>query len=100
MVSNFLNQYNLAIDLDFQKKVKMAAIKTSIAITNEDQGSMSNDKYLKRHNLAVSILRGEDITNFCFAVAANPAINETSTDDDIEYTVVSVFNSIAGCFND
>lgn len=94
----FLDQYNLAIDPTFQAKVKMAVIKTSIAICGESQGTMTRDTYLKRHDLATSMLRGGDINSFCFAVASSPSIDSSSTDDDIEYTVVGVFNDIAGCF--
>jgi hypothetical protein len=92
---------DIAENQDFQKKVKGAMIKTAVLIVGELVIEGKETLGSKRHNLGVEILNSPNskITPFSYAVAANPAINVNSVDGDIEFTVVTVYNDIAGVQN-
>jgi hypothetical protein len=90
-----------AVNADFQKKVKAARIKTCLQIVGEAETQGKEVLFQKRHDYAFAILKDPslDLEAYSFAVAANPVITTQSSDGDIEFTVVSVFQDMAGVKN-
>lgn len=89
---------------EFRRRVKGALVKMSVLIVGE---AVAIDKVTlgsKRHALGVDVLNNPDskINAFSYATAANPSITSSGVsapDGDIEYTVITVFNDIAGVLN-
>lgn len=85
----------------FQKKIRVAMIKAALAVVGEDQSGMVAAGAAKRHELGVNILNDPAAYEMRFrqAVAADPGgagVSPASSDNDILFTVNSVFNDIAG----
>lgn len=93
---SLLSAGQLAQDGDFRLKVKIAMISAAKDVAASAPTAFLD--YAKRQAYAVQVLNEPDykLNPFCFAVAANPAITSASTDSDIQFTVNSVFDSLAG----
>lgn len=119
MAGTFLDSWKLAnfVDAtvtpnatDFRRRVQQAMVKSASLIAGEAQQSLTLQQWQKRAVLATNILGthvGSDpsqakagsevwLDTFANAVANNPTITESSTDGDIEFTVNSVWDDIAG----
>lgn len=92
-----IDQANLAQDATFVARVQMAIVQAALQIVGEDPGDDAGLSY-RRQSLGVSVLqRPSDLADrFAWAVAANPVITASSTDNDIQYTITTVWNDIAG----
>jgi len=93
----FLDAYALSNDPDFRKRITIAIAKSATNVVGEaSSGNPIKDR--KRKDLGVGILNSPSayVERFAIAVATNPVINTDSTDGDIEFTVNSVFDDIAG----
>ena len=91
----FLDQYKLAIDPEFVARVEIALAKSAAAVNSEattTPGHVIRVKYSKR----VLDAPASAAASAAVAVAASPAINDASTDADIEFTINSLWNSLAG----
>lgn len=113
--SQFVNRMNFAADPDFQKRVEFAALKTAIAVANEDpttccypagvthatatdeQKAAAALVARARVRLAGRVLRGDRdiIVALAKGVVTNLALDATSTDADVEFTVISMWNAFA-----
>ena len=95
----YVQSFDLANDEVFQKRVAIAMIKAALDVLGEDC-DLAKQICNKRAHLGEAIL--EDYTvylgRFSLAVVANPAISVASTDADIQFTVNSVYNDIAGAY--
>lgn len=82
----------------FKRKVAAAMISAAVAIGNEAVSSPPTETQRKRHALSANVLRdpAQWADNFAWAVASNVAITYTSNDGDIQFTVNSVWNAVAG----
>ncbi len=92
----FLERSELANDGEFYHKVKLAMIKAAVAVAAEsDSGKVAYDI---RQGYATRLLNDPDsrVRAFCFAVVTNVAITASSSDNDIEFTINSLFNPFAG----
>lgn len=95
-MSNFLTQCSHLTNDEFIARIKIAMYKAAIQIVGEAGTEYTPEGKTKRHNLAMQVLFGQHVTNFATAiVSSNGAINTESTDNDLEFMVVSVFNSMA-----
>lgn len=82
----------------FKRKVAAAMIGAAVAVGNETVDSPPTETQRKRHALSANVLREPDTwaDNFAWAVASNVAITYASDDGDIQFTVNSVWNAVAG----
>lgn len=95
----------LADNPAFKTRIKGAMITSAVSIVGE---AITDNKQIlldKRHILGVEILNSPDskLAAFSYAVASNPTVlaaGLSATDGDIEFTVNSVFNDIAGVKNE
>ena len=92
---SFLVQSNLAKDADFVARVTHAAIKSAAAVQAEAANVVG---HIKRTDFALQVLRSSQVYGPLMAqgVVTNVAISAASTDNDIEFTVNSLWNAFAG----
>ena len=110
MAATHLESWDLAngVDTDFRNRVQIALVRIARQIAGESQGTLTGKQQIKRAALATNIL-GVQIVNgqeligsevwllpFANAVAENPVITSSSTDSDIEFTITTVFDDLAG----
>lgn len=94
----FTDQYALATDATFSQRVQVAMTSAAVQVAAESQGA-SETVYDKRQQLATRVLQSggqATLQWFIWAVVANAAITSGSTDSDIQFTVNSVWNAVAG----
>lgn len=96
MASTLAAIHDLAEHPRFLRTVTPAMVKAAVAV-----GAEVNDQTqrgLARHALSVNVLRnpGAWAPSFAWAVAANPVITLDSSDGDVEFTVNSVWDAVAG----
>lgn len=95
----FLDDYAVASDEDFQKRVNIAVVKAAANVAGEAQGGMGDDKFRKRAALAYQTLNtppSQYVFRWALAVVREGLINLASTDGDIEFTVNSLWDDFAG----
>lgn len=92
-----LDSAELASDGTFRARVQTAIVAAALDIVGED-ASANEAASLRRQSLAVHVLNGPDnfVSRFAWAVAANPAITPDSSDNDLAYTVTTVWSDLAG----
>lgn len=111
----FLARMGVAADPDFQKRVEFAAIKTAIAVQSEnaetccypngvthatatdEQKAAARVTYNQRGQLAGLVLHqsAEMAARLARGVVTNMALTAQSTDADIEFTVITMWNAFA-----
>lgn len=96
--SQALINYELMADADFVSKTEMLLIKACNSIAGEDTTTYSYTTVTKRHNLTQKIYLNtpEYKGIFIRAICAQGTLTSSSSDNDIEFTINSVFNDIAG----
>lgn len=94
----YLDKAALASDANFQLKVKVAIATAAIDVGGETQGQMSATVYAKRQALAIDVLRESArwVERWAWAIVSNVAIDDASSDSDIQFTVNSMWNDLAG----
>lgn len=97
----YTQQMAIVVDTTFRARVKQAVIKAAHAIVGEDTSSYSAAKAAKRHDLGVTILRGNDvvISSFIFSIASQVGDEDDQadiSDGTLDTTVASVWDDIAG----
>lgn len=96
----FTEQAALAQDETFRAKVRIALMTAVISVMGEAEGAFSSTEYGKRQTLAFDVLKaaggGILLEAFSWGVAANPAVTASSTDSDIQFTVNSLIDDMAG----
>lgn len=82
---------------EFVDKVKAAAV-TAATQVGQETSDVTTDYYRLRRALSVNVLQDPDgwARRFAIAVATNAVITKDSSDSDIQFTVNSVWSSIAG----
>lgn len=93
----YIDSYNLSQNSIFQGKVAIAIATASSQIYGEST-SGDNDLDQKRAALSFAVLRDPVAWKniFSVAVCTNPVITDSSSDSDIQFTVNSLWNDIAG----
>ena len=96
----YTDQATLAKDSTFRDRVRVATVVAAVAIGGESQGGMDSTVYQKRQQLASQVLLaaggGSWLDVFAWATTQNAAISGSSLDSDIQFTVNSIWNDIAG----
>lgn len=91
---------DLATYPPFIRRVTGAVLKAAVAVGAE---TYDGSQYkIMRRALVKSTLEDSPLWGgrFAYAVASNPAITVASTDSDIEFTVNSVWDAVAGAYQD
>ena len=94
----FVDQYALATDTTFGQRVQVAMMTAAVQVAAETEGA-DETVYDKRQQLATKVLQSGGVATlqwFIWAVVANPVITGASTDSDLQFTVNSVWNAVAG----
>src|SRR3954466_3112459 len=94
----YLDQASLASNADFQLKVKVAIATAATQVAGEAKASLSDAVYAKRQALAIDVLRESArwVERWAWAIVSNAAITSGSSDSDIQFTVNSMWNDLAG----
>lgn len=94
----FIDQHALANNAYFRSRVLIAMVKTAVLVVGEALDSGEEIVHGKRHALGVEIMKTPQLNldSFAYGVAQNPVISGSSSDGDIEFTVVTIFDDIAG----
>lgn len=91
---------DLAIYPPFVRRVTGAMLKAAVNVGSEEFDG-SNYK-LARRALVKQVLEDSPLwgSRFAYAVVSNVAVTNDSTDNDIEFTVNSVWDAVAGAYQD
>jgi hypothetical protein len=94
----YADQAALAIDTAFRARVRMAVVTAAKDVMGETQPG-SDAEYGKRQALAAHVLTdggSADLERFAWAVTSNAAVTSSSLDSDIQFTVNSLWDDLAG----
>ena len=94
----YTDQYDLSQDAIHRKRVQIAMAVAATQIGGEAQASFTVEQWDKRAQLAADVLRDPLawIDKFAIAVGSNAVIVVGSTDNDIQFTVDSIWDDMAG----
>jgi hypothetical protein len=96
----FTDQAALADDETFRTRVRVALATAAVQVMGEATDGHTDAQYGKRQELAFDVLRaaaeGPLLEAFVWAVVANPAVTNASTDSDIQFTVNASWGDLAG----
>lgn len=95
----FTDRAALARDATFQDRVQVAYVKAAVNVGAEAASSQpSYDAYYRRAALSVQVLNNPSQFRepYTWAVIHNDAISDASSDSDIEWTVNSLWDAMAG----
>lgn len=108
MADSLINQYDLAADIGFVKRVQMAIVTAAKQISAEDPdvllpppGVKDQDPkqvlHIARAKLAYKVLYQPDYYArlFAHAIAVNPVITDKSADGDINFEVSASWNAFS-----
>jgi hypothetical protein len=86
---------DLANDKGFRERVRAAMY---VAARDIGAEGGTDDRNIIRRGFAAQVAQSGDevVDGFAWMVAANPAIRENSDDDDIQFTVNSVWDACCG----
>lgn len=96
----FLEQVALATDAEFQSRIQQGAITAAVAILADQPANTPQAiaKHAQRAKLAHDVLRVP--SNFArpiaSAVVTNGAVSAASTDSDLQWTINSMWDALAG----
>jgi hypothetical protein len=81
----------------FVRAVKSAMVTAAVQVGAEI-ATPGSETHRLRHALSAKVLSDPDAwaQQFAWAAAANPALTYTSTDNDIQFTVNSIWSAMAG----
>lgn len=93
----FADQAQLARFSGFQDRVEVAMVTAATQVASEAASDNPQTDQLRKV-LATNVLNNPDDyrTRFAWAVVSNPVITFESSDNDIQFTVNSVWNDLAG----
>lgn len=98
----YADQATLAADDTFRGRIRDAVMTAAVAIMGEAK-TTDDAVFGKRQALAEQMMTSGGASHleaFTWAVVANNAISAGSTDDDIQFTVNSVWDDVAGVRSD
>lgn len=98
MAAALEDAYTLTRVSSFVERVEAAVVKAAVDVAAETPDASERSRL--RRALSARILENRDGVNyaarFALAVAVNPVITKTSSDNDIQFTVNSVWDAMAG----
>jgi hypothetical protein len=113
MASTNAEIYELGYNQNFKENIQVAILKAATQVSGEDPSGMSDEKRDKRHNLATAVIGSPGgysiiFANICAAQSGLYSVITVEEDDsltytgggtldgDIEFTVDSVWDDVAG----
>lgn len=89
------DRYDLGADPTFRSRCQSAALQSAANVMSEDTTTTGHDQ---RAAFANKVLLNPALMSqgMAFGVAAAPAINEDSTDSDIQFTTNALWNAWSG----
>jgi hypothetical protein len=93
----YTDQATLAKDATFRGRVQVAIVTAASQIVGES-ATGDNEVEDKRQYLGIQVLNDSTsfVDRFTWAVVANPAITQASSDNDIQFSVNAAFSDMAG----
>lgn len=94
-----LDNYKLANNDTIQKRVIMLSLKIATQVTGETvSSSLTQTMIDKRHDFALRVFYNHDwakniISSTIFSLGT---LNKNSTDSDLEYTIVTIWDDLSG----
>jgi len=88
--------YNLAQDDTFKGKVAVAMLTAAKDVLAEVKPNPITLLWQKRQNCAINTLNNQPVQQWANVVVTNVVITDASADSDIQFTVNSIFNHMAG----
>lgn len=101
---SFLSQVENTRNGELKQRIRMATIIAAVEIMGEDGSTLTPSVHQKRQDLAHKVITtaglGTPTDNlammFVWAVCRSPEITPESTDNDVQFTVNTVWNDCAG----
>lgn len=98
MAATLVEIYSLANISSFKERVYAAAVTAAVQVAAETPDASERSRL--RRALSARILENREgidyASLFAIAVAANPVITQASLDNDVQFTVNSVWDAMAG----
>jgi hypothetical protein len=91
----FAEQYDLAHDDAFLSRCQVCVVKVAIAISTEGADTPDHEARIRWAQRVVDNPPGW-ASRSAICVVTNPVITATSTDDDIEFTMISMIGAMSG----
>jgi len=94
----YADQYALGETPAFQQRVQVAVATAAVNVMAETKSGLTDSVYAKRSALAKRVVTGLQayVAVFSRLVVTNVAISVGSTDNDIQFTVNSMWSHVAG----
>lgn len=94
----FNQMAGLAKHEDFRNQVRIAMVTAAIAVGAEASDPNNPETSRLRRAHSANVLQNQDAwaEQYAWAVAANPSITYPAKDNDVQFTVNSKFNAMAG----
>jgi len=99
VAATFPDSADLAVNPTFLRRVTVAMVTAALAVAQEAQDpSPTADYWRLRRALSVNVLTDPDAWagKFAWATASNVSITVESSDSDVQWTVNSIWASMAG----
>ena len=93
---SFADQAYLAQHPGFQNRVRVAMVKTAVAVGSDLDDGSETARLRRAHTVNVLSQQDDWAPRYAWAVVTNSVITFDSPDDAIEFTVNSMFNAMAG----
>lgn len=89
---------DLAVWPPFRRRIRAAMVKAALDVAAEMPDPNNQERSMRRRALSINVSQELDAyeVRFAIAVAANPVITHESSDNDVQFTVNSVWDAIAG----
>lgn len=93
-----LERYQLSIDSDFQKKVRVLMLKSALAVAGEDNTDKKPEYIQKRANAANFTMYNQRnaVDILSYLIVSLDTLTNQSTDNDIEFTINAVWDDYSG----
>lgn len=94
----FEDQAALAVDETFRLRVRVAVVTAAKDVMGEAKGSLTDTVFAKRQSFAYTVISNSAgyLDRFVWGVVSNAAITGASSDGDIQFTVNSLWDDLAG----
>lgn len=95
---SFANMADLAEHAGFQRRVRVAMVKTAVAVGSDvdDPANLETSRLKRAHSVNILIDQQKWAERYAWAVATNPVITLDSSDNDIEFSINARFSAMAG----
>lgn len=93
---SFAEQAYLAQHPGFRDRVRVAMIKTAVAVGSDLDDGSETARLRRAHTVNVLSHQDDWATRYAWAIVTNSTIKFDTDDSSIEWTINSMFNAMAG----